>query len=746
MKSPALRWLAGLAVLVLLPGLAYAEAGTTGAEEAPNPPGIEDLKQAMLELGVDHVQAVEPPAAAGSALLQLFIGPGASGVRVLSASLTIDDQSPTGHDFTPSESAALDRIGLYRLTRQELVPGDHRLRAKLVLRPADAADSVESTTLDLDQAVGLGAGTTEIELQPDRESPLGAAQLKLSSLVRQPFGADQGWFLSRLLASVLGEPSGQRHVVAGSDDDPAVRYARFLAANAQYLDAAVALERLPRQVPGMALAPAYSLARCRVLVQYGLLEHARAAGCLALPEGVGVDNAWDVRLGLAEAYLQRGAYAAADEVLEAPPARREKAVQSRWQDLKSRILIAQGQLGVAADVLQGNSAAADYDSYVRYYNLAVAYVAAGRVDQGLTILDRVGQLHGASPALQALVDRANLALGAYFLRDGQGGTAIPILERIGTTGRYANRAFLDLGWAWLAPEGVVHERTEIGDERTVGVPPESAGKGSGRAYDQNVYQRYDLTPFTRVHASDDREARLKRALAVWSQILDRDPEDEAVQETLLAVAYALDQLDAHEESVKYLEKARVELDLSLRGLGDTVKYVDGSRFVEDLLRDPSQSNRFERGLGHLPPPAEAQYVFETLAGPRFQSLLADYRDLQVMAGQLSRWAPQSFTMEASTDGAGAAAPAQPVPDAPADVADGGSPGPDCRAPCAGILAGRIADLREQVDAAQAVHLARMRQQVTSDLDAQIRWRLHLLEVTRFQLARTYDDSSGGASP
>lgn len=715
-KTLSGRWILGVMLLVAsLP--VRAQEATAAVAQASGDRGIEDFKQAMLELGVERLQRLDPSPAAGDGLINVFAGPGSSGARLLSAALTIDDQAAIAHTFGPAESAALYQAGLFRLARIDLTPGEHRLRASLVLRPAGAPDGADPISLDLDQTITLAAGATDIEFQAERESPLSAWHLRLDSPLRRSFGTDKGWSVAGLFKPVLGDPSAGREVIAGSEDDPVVRYARFLAANAEYLDAAITLEQLPRQVPGMALAPAYSIEQCRVLAQYGLLDRARAAAQLAASEGA-ADDAWGARLDLAEAYLQRGSIAAAGEVLGMPP-RGKPLLLARWRDIKSRLLIARGQLGAASEFLQRDSSTADYDAYVRYYNLAMAYIAEGRVDQGLTVLDRVGQLQGTSSRLQTLIDRANLSLGAYFLHDGQGGTAIPILERIGESGLYANRAFLDLGWAWLAPKGVIHKRVEVGDERSVGVPPEAVGKRSRPVYDQNLYQRYNLGPFTRVQAGGDREARLKQALAIWSRILDRDPEDESVQEALLASAYAEEQLGAHQETIRYLEKAKAALQLSLRSFDGLVKYLDGDRFVDDLVRGPLSSDRFARELDHLPPPELARYVYETLAGAEFQRLLADDRDLQVMSARLADWAPG--TAAAAQDDAAAAA--QPLPDADA-----------------------MARLRDRMTQARMRDIGAMRQLLDRDLEPQIRWRLKLLETTRLELARLYDASTPGASP
>lgn len=96
-------------------------------------------------------------------------------------------------------------------------------------------------------------------------------------------------------------------------------------------------------------------------------------------------------------------------------------------------------------------------------------------------------------------------------------------------GRFLNRALLDLGWAWPAPPGTVNDKVEIGDERTVGPPPESSIGGHSALNDSNLYQRYYLGAFEREKVDSKEEVRFKKAIAIWSLLIDRDPDDAAVR-------------------------------------------------------------------------------------------------------------------------------------------------------------------------------------------------------------------------
>ena len=75
--------------------------------------------------------------------------------------------------------------------------------------------------------------------------------------------------------------------------------------------------------------------------------------------------------GLLEAYYQRDEYPQAELALGDSPSRRDKNVLIEWQDLRARILMAQGRFDEANSVLKATAIEADFNSYVRYYNLGV---------------------------------------------------------------------------------------------------------------------------------------------------------------------------------------------------------------------------------------------------------------------------------------------------------------------------------------------------------------------------------------
>jgi len=117
-------------------------------------------------------------------------------------------------------------------------------------------------------------------------------------------------------------------------------------------------------------------------------------------------------------------------------------------------------------------------------------VRSGRVDEAAKLLEDLGNLDPFNSELMSLRDKANLALGYALLQDGQPLAAKPPLQRVRLEGPFSNKALLGVGWADA---------------------------------EMNNYQR---------------------ALVPWMELRSRDLLDSAVQESMLAIPFAMAQLDS----------------------------------------------------------------------------------------------------------------------------------------------------------------------------------------------------------
>jgi tetratricopeptide (TPR) repeat protein len=217
----------------------------------------------------------------------------------------------------------------------------------------------------------------------------------------------------------------------------------------------------------------------------------------------GVRNrAW---LYLAQVWYARGYYPRAEEALRKVNGRMSPEYEAQKELLLANVLMHQGKYDEAVQLLSGWHGGPVWSAYARF-NLGVALVRANRLADADPFLSGVGTMLAPTPELEALRDRANLALGFAYLQANQPERARPALERVRLNGPYSNKALLGTGWAQAA----------LGD-----------------------YQG---------------------ALTPWMELRSRDVLDAAVQESYLAVPYAFMKLDANAQSAEYYESAVTSFD------------------------------------------------------------------------------------------------------------------------------------------------------------------------------------------
>ncbi len=186
--------------------------------------------------------------------------------------------------------------------------------------------------------------------------------------------------------------------------------------------------------------------------------------------------------------------------------------------------------------------------------------------------------------LSSLRDKANLALGYALLQDGQPMAAKPLLQRVRLEGPFSNKALLGVGWA------------------------------------DAEFESY------------------QRALVPWMELRSRDLLDSAVQESMLAIPYALAKLDSISQAADhYLNAIEAFYEESNR-LDRTIAHIEsGDLFNEFLADDPLDSTGWYWRLEKLPEGPEARYLFHLLSTHTFQEGLKNYRDLSYMHRNLDTW-------------------------------------------------------------------------------------------------------------
>lgn len=234
---------------------------------------------------------------------------------------------------------------------------------------------------------------------------------------------------------------------------------------------------------------------------------------------------------------------------------------------------------------------------VGMFNAAIALINGGRDVQAVEMLTKIGQQPVKSPDEQLVRDLANLTLGYRMLRAGNGGAAAEALGRVRSEGLYANQALLGLGWASLLP--TTSERSSarklMQQYQEQGSPAAESASADSRRRDplnRNWTAGMKVSP-----------AQLQQALAAWRVLERRNSFDPVVQEGMMLVAYALQELGQIDQATRQYERVIVRLEAVQQRLTEVLPQVlDGRllavldadvqsgwrRWLADLSADPTQ--------------------------------------------------------------------------------------------------------------------------------------------------------------
>jgi hypothetical protein len=289
------------------------------------------------------------------------------------------------------------------------------------------------------------------------------------------------------------------------------------------------------------------------------------------------DRAW---FYLAKIRYQRGNSAEAEDAISRVAGPLPGELQEEKVVLHAALLMRRKQYGEAILLLQKTSSRSAWAAYARY-NLGVALMQAGLSEGGVSLLDEIGRSPAKGEELTALRDKANVALAYAFLQNNEPARAEPYLERVRLNGLMSNKALLGLGWA------------------------------------QATRYRYE------------------RALVPWTELAGRSTADTAVQESLLALPFALGKLGAYRQSLERYEGALDAYTREIARIDEAIAAIRRGALVENLLRDnPGEESGWFWRVRQLPDTPETRYLTELLASNAFQEGLKNYRDLVFLSRKL----------------------------------------------------------------------------------------------------------------
>ena len=286
---------------------------------------------------------------------------------------------------------------------------------------------------------------------------------------------------------------------------------------------------------------------------------------------------------LAKIWRQRGYLDKAQRALDNIGDGLPEDIQREATMLQAQLLIDGGNYDAAIALLQDWKGKTEWSRYAQF-NLGVALVRSGRTDEAKKILEELGDIDPWNEELTSLRDKANLALGYALLQSGQPHAAKVPLQRVRLEGPFSNKALLGVGWA------------------------------------------------------DAELDRYQRALVPWMELRGRDLLDPAVQESMLAIPYALASLDSISQAADhYLNAVEAFYEESSR-IDRTINHIESGRFFDEFISDdPLDSTGWYWRMQSLPEGPEARYLFHLLATHEFQEGLKNYRDLSYLWNNLDRW-------------------------------------------------------------------------------------------------------------
>lgn len=611
---------------------------------AAEPAATVDVDRELQWLKAEAIQVSRELQASERAMLypeqsltSVYVAVKVSGFLLDSISVRINDAAPVKHDYTNSEALAfLKDGGWHRLTQRRLEPGTYRLQAEFRGHFHNARPGEPPITGTVETLFEKGPAELDLVLPISRNTRLD-----------KPGLSDLSQIESRKLHPLrnVWMPPAERLDAAGKDTvggvtDPRYRAALFLKNDHRYLSALVELLDIQaRAAPDTPLPGTLLLLLADCYLAFGMDSR---AGAVYQQVASGEHDSLTLaraRLQLAQFDYQHGRLDDAIGRLKAMRERLPGSLRDDWQLLVTNALLAQARYAEVVQLLEEEGLEAS--TPVLRYNFGVALIRAGKVAEGREQLDDVGTMDVTNLEQLVLRDKANLTLGYQYLQEQRGSAARNVFGRIRTSGPFSNRALLGLGWAEVAQEPRDEEDEE--DEKPAPAPAAAAGGEDSLGtmlrpgYTQPAGSRLGVegavaAPSTLPQAEQD---GLRRALVAWVELVKRDPMDPAVQEGMLAIPWALDRLQAFEQSLTRYESAIAALETARGRMNDAIRSIRSSVMVNTILRrDPDSERGWMWKVRDLPNVPETFFLQSLLAEHRFQEALKLFRDARMVAGRL----------------------------------------------------------------------------------------------------------------
>ncbi len=254
--------------------------------------------------------------------------------------------------------------------------------------------------------------------------------------------------------------------------------------------------------------------------------------------------------------------------------------------LLSNIYLRKKEYAKATQLLEQFSDNSEW-AYYALYNIGVALIRDGKYKEGIQHLRQISSINADSAEINALVDKANLAIGFAYIRNNQPDRAPGFLRQVRLKGPFSNKALLGLGWAY----STLNEH--------------------------------------------------KKALRPWMALEKRDAVDTAVQEAMLAIPYTLEQIKANTNALGHYQNAVAVYDQELKSINAVINIIEGGELIASLSKVLS-AEKEDNGFRLTTPPVSlaTPYIEQLIAKNKFQQAYLNLRDLLFLQKVLNRWTDQ----------------------------------------------------------------------------------------------------------
>ncbi len=221
---------------------------------------------------------------------------------------------------------------------------------------------------------------------------------------------------------------------------------------------------------------------------------------------------------IAKLQFRHGLYEKAEKTLKKVQAQLTPEQQEERLILHGQLLSLRDKHRWSVARLRKISNNSEWAIYGRY-NLAITLIKLKDALAGQVLLEAIGQIKATTEDMRALRDRANLALGFWFLENKQSEDALQVLKRIRLNSPATSMGLLGVGWAYK------------------------------------------------------QQGEYMAAISTWQHLLKKSVSDAAVHEARLTTAYAYLGLESNqmalnsfEEAIQHYNKEITQLDTSITAL------------------------------------------------------------------------------------------------------------------------------------------------------------------------------------